>query len=91
MYLPVPGFESTTSEFLDKCVTHWATVENIVIDTVAINIVTVNPPEVETWLNFFSSRSKWLISISCFQTCSDNRIFTVYSLFTLSVNIPVSY
>ena len=26
MYLPVPGIEPTSSEFLDKCVTHKATV-----------------------------------------------------------------
>ena len=25
MYLPVPGFESTSSEFLGKCVIRWAT------------------------------------------------------------------
>ena len=26
MYLPVPGFEPKSSEFLDKCATRWATV-----------------------------------------------------------------
>ena len=29
MYLPVPGFEATSSEFLDKCVTRQATVADV--------------------------------------------------------------
>ena len=30
MSLPVPGIEPTSSEFLDKCVTHYATVADAI-------------------------------------------------------------
>ena len=29
MYVPVPGFEPTSSVFLGECVTHWAIVVDI--------------------------------------------------------------
>ena len=32
MYLPVPGFEPMSSEFLDKCATRWATVADSDLD-----------------------------------------------------------
>ena len=35
LYLPVPGFAKMPSVFLDECVTHLATVEDVVIITKA--------------------------------------------------------